>query len=170
MPRKVKVFAFLIIAGLFAVSVWASVIAAQEPQPDTARSGSSIALMITTVAGFASLLATHLFQFYRENRNRRWDLEDREASRQEMRKTAETQRVETIQTAIELARVSNINREHVLGAISKNTEITSEASAKAEAASVVVASTATNFNDKLEALHSELAGLRSALPAESKKS
>jgi uncharacterized protein involved in exopolysaccharide biosynthesis len=166
MTRAVKIFAFALICGLFAVSVCAGVLASQQAAADPAAAqptaSNQFAILVTTIAGFASLLATHLFQFYREGRNRRWDLQDRMSARQEMRNHAETQRVETLKTAIELARVSNINREHLLGAIKENTELTSEAGAKAEAAYT----SANNFNEKLESLHRELAGLAKKLPPE----
>lgn len=161
MPRRVKIFAFVMIFGCFAVSVWAGVVAAQNEHAAAAAgvpppsATNQFAILVTTIAGFASLLATQLFQFYRENRNRKWDLQDRAAARKEVRDHAETQRLETMQTAIELARVSNINRDHLLGAIQANTQITADGAAKAEAAYSV----ANNFNTKLEALQKELVSM-----------
>lgn len=168
MSSRVKILAFLVIFGCFAVSVYAAVQAAQapaDPSLGTPTASNQFTILVTTIAGFASLLATHIFQFYRENRNRNWDLQDRAAAREEMRKHAEEQRVETIKTAIELARVSNINREHLLGAIEKNSQLTSEAGEKAQAAYT----SANNFNSKLEALHRELAEMAKKLPPESAK-
>ena len=154
MPKKVRIFAFLTIFGFFAVSVWAGVIATQNEaaKPSPPSSSNQVAILITTIAGFASLLATSMFQIYRENRNRKWDLQDRAAARAEMRSTAEAQRMETMQTDVELARVSYINRDHLLGAIKENNDIVAQGASKAEAAY----SAANDFNRKLEVLHKEL--------------
>jgi hypothetical protein len=158
MTRTARICCVLLACALFAVSVGAGVVAQQQATEISGAGGTQptasnqFAILVTTIAGFASLLATHFFQMYRENRTRKWDLADRTAARLEMRQHAETQRLETIQTAIELARVSNINREHLLGAIDKNTKITSEAAGKAEAAYTV----ATDFQSKIESLHREL--------------
>lgn len=159
MTRTARICCVLLACALFAVSVGAGVIAQQQATEMSGANGGAqptasnqFAILVTTIAGFASLLATHFFQIFRESRTRKWDLADRTAARLEMRQHAETQRLETIQTAIELARVSNINREHLLGAIDKNTKITSEAAGKAEAAYTV----ATDFQSKIESLHKEL--------------
>ena len=159
MTRAVKIFACVVICGLFAVSVYAGVIAQQQATADPAAAqptaSNQFAILITTIAGFASLLATHLFQFYKENRNRKWDLQDRASAREEMLRHQKAQRVETLQTAVEIARVSNINRDHLLGAIDRKTELTAEAGAKTD-----------DFNSRLEALHQELAELSKKLPPE----
>lgn len=157
MSRRAKVFAMLIIFGTYAVSVYAGVMAVQNEQAVAAgnaapTASNQFAILVSTIAGIASLLATQWFQIYRENRNRRWDLQDRAAARAEMRRHAETQRLETMQTAVELAKVSNINRDHLLGAIGENTRITSEGASKAQAAYSV----ANDFNEKFESLHKEL--------------
>lgn len=159
MPKRVKVFALVVILGSFAVSVYAGVVAAQAEHAGVAAAptaSNQFAILVTTIAGFASLLATQFFQMYRENRTRKWDLQDREQARAEMRRHAETQRLDTMQAAIELARVSNINRDHLMGAIKENTQITSEGTSKAEAAYLVASGVATDFSAKFEALHKEL--------------
>lgn len=157
-PRGARIAALIFIFGCFGVSVWAGVIAAQtDPSAGVGTASAptasnQFAILVTTVAGFASLLATQFFAMYRENRNRKWDLQDRTQARAEMRAHAEVQREETLRTAIELAKVSNINRDHLLGAIEKNTSLTAKSAEQAEAAYSV----ANNFNEKLETLHSEL--------------
>jgi hypothetical protein len=93
---------------------------------------------------------------YRENRTRKWDLQDRTAAREEMRRLSETQRLDTMQAAIELARVSNINRDHLMGAIKENTQITSEGASQAATAASVASGVASDFSARFEALHKEL--------------
>jgi hypothetical protein len=109
-------------------------------------------ILITTIGGFLTLIATQIFAIWRESRNRKWDLADREAARREVRQHAETQRLETIQTAIDLAKVSNINRQHLVDHIEQNTAITKEAKKTAEAAYIA----ANNFNERLESLRKQL--------------
>lgn len=166
--RWIRFSAPIVIGLLLCIAIASAALAAQQHQqeaqninPPTASSQTTI--LITTVAGFLSLLATQFFSMWRENqrerakrdeaeRQRKWDLEDRRAARVEMRQHAETQRLETIQTAIELAKVSNINRQQLVGEIKANTKLTEEAAAKAADAYVA----ANNFNEKLERLHQEL--------------
>ncbi len=160
MSRGVKIFALMVIFGSLTVSVWAGVQAATtEAAAMAGGAGSSapsastqFAILITTIAGMISMLATQFFAMYRENRNRKWDLQDRSTARAEMRESNRTLRLETMQTATELARVSMINSGHLLGAIKENTQITTEGASKADAAF----SAANNFNAKLEALQLEL--------------
>lgn len=164
MNRAVKVAGLCLIGGLFAGSVWAGAIAAQQQPPPSvdvnaagsATASNQFATILSIVTGFAAMLAAQLFQFIRESRNRKWDLADRATARAEMRQHAETQRVETIMSAIEMAKVSNVNRQHIADMIGQNTELTADAALKAERAYVA----ANDFNSKLEALHRELAGLR----------
>lgn len=175
MSRGVKVFALVVIFGSFAVSVWAGVqAAAQEAAAMAGGNGSSVpsastqfAILITTIAGMVSMLATQFFSMYRENRNRKWDLQDRAAARAEQRETHRTLRLETMQSATELARVSMINSGHLLGAIKENTQITTEGASKADAAF----SEANNFNVKLEALRRDLQSMvkEAGKQAETKK-
>lgn len=120
---------------------------------DPPTAGSQNTILITTLVGFASLLVTQLFALWRESRNRRWDLDDREAARREAKHHAEAQRVETVQTAIELAKVSQANRDQLLRHLEHNTQITREAKESAEAAFAV----ANNFNEKMETLRRQLA-------------
>lgn len=105
-----------------------------------------------TILGFLGLLVTHLTQMWREGRNRKWDLADRAAARAEaaakaeqlrleaaqaaerlrieQQAHAEAQRIATIQTAIELAKVSKANRDRLIAAVAENTTLT-ESHAKA---------------------------------------
>lgn len=129
----------------------ASQVPGLDSQPPT--QSNQIAILITTLVGFASLIATQVFAIMREKRERRWDLEDRAAARLEAKRHAEAQRIETIATALELAKVSEKNREHLIqhidenvtGPMRQNTVITQEALEKAN-----------NFNEKLEQLRSRL--------------
>jgi hypothetical protein len=142
------------VAFAFALTA-AQALAQQAGAPLDPPTGSNQStILITTIAGFATLIATQTFALWRESRNRKWDLEDRMAARREMRAHAETQRLETIQTAIDLAKVSNINRQQLTDHISRNTEITQAAKDQAAAAYQV----ANNFNEKLENLRKQLAG------------
>lgn len=173
MSKGVRVFALVVIFGSCAVSVGAGFQAAQKEVAAMAVGGAGVdvpsastqfAILMTTIAGVVSMLATQFFAMYREGRNRKWDLQDRQQARAEMRMHAETQRLETMQTAIELARVSSINKEHLLGAIKENTLITTESATKAQAAY----SAANDFNAKLEALQRQLQGM-ATLEAEKKE-
>lgn len=123
-----------------------------QTMPDAATESNQSTILITTIAGFASLIATHIFSMWREHRNRRWDLQDREAARREMRQHAETQRIETIQTAVDLAKASHIASQRVLDRIDANTTITQAAKETAEAAYVA----ANSFNAHLDTLRSQL--------------
>ncbi len=161
MPRFVKISALVIIFGSFAVSVGAGVIAAQQaveqlgsqPAGTPPTASNQFAILVTTIAGFASLLATQFFQMYRESQKRKWDLQDRETARLEMRQHARFQKEETLKTAVELARVSIINRDTLIGAIKENTQLTEEGVKQAG----VAASSATSMNESLDALRAELA-------------
>lgn len=105
-----------------------------------------------TILGLAGLLVTQIAQMLRESRNRKWDLADRAAARadaaakaeqlrletaaaaaqlrREQQAHAEAQRIATIQTAIELAKVSKVNRDRLIAAVAENTTLT-ETHAKA---------------------------------------
>ncbi len=131
---------------------WVASVAAQTT-PDAAHTASDRTIWITSLIGFLSLMATQIFSLWRESRNRKWDLEDRAAARAQMQKNAELQRIETIQTAIDLARVTKLHGEEIVKEISRNTEITQSVGEKADAAYVA----ANNFNERLERLRKELA-------------
>lgn len=158
MSNGVRVVALAIIFASFAVSVWAGVQAATAEQTAMASglnaptASTQFAILITTIAGVISMLATQIFAMFRESRNRKWDLQDRAAARAEMRENTRLLRLENMQTATELARVSMINSEHLLDVIKENTDITSRGASQAEAAY----SEANNFNKKLEELHRQL--------------
>lgn len=168
--RAAKIVALVTICGLFAVSVCAGVVAQTQANADPTggvpTAQNQFAILITTIAGFASLLCTQLFQFYRENRNRKWDLQDRTVAREQMRKTNEEQRMEAMRTAVELAKVSQTNRDLIVGAVKENTVITVDAGEKAAAAYT----SANNFNSKLETLHRELIAMSTKLTSEHHKS
>lgn len=119
---------------------------------DAPTAGNQWAILVTTVTGFFTLIATQMFALWRESRNRKWDLEDRAAARKEMRHHADTQRLETVQTALDLAKVSAYNKQQLEGHIVRNTEITIAAAEKADAAYKA----ANNFNEKLEELRRQL--------------
>ena len=157
MLRFIRAVAYLMIVGPLLLSLSA----AQQAQPSGTSSvdmpnmptgSSQTYILITTIAGFASLLATHYFQMSREKRQREWDLQDRAQAREELRKHAETQRVETLQTAVELARISTINRQTLKKAIDDNTRITEEIGKRADEAYAA----GNNFNAKLEDLQLQL--------------
>jgi hypothetical protein len=81
-----------------------------------AGSGSlavQIVLLITTIAGFA-------YNLYREARNRRWDMEDRERARREL-----AQRVE-LATAKQ-ATVATQHKDEILTTIDRNTQMNEKA-------------------------------------------
>ncbi len=159
LSKRVRVSALVLIFGCFSVCVFAGVVAAQNQTAAVAAGGvstpaatTSVALLISTLFGFASVLATHFFQIYNSSRQRKWDLQDRAAARQETRKQVEEQRLETMQAAIEMARISIINRDHLLVAVKENTQLTKEGVSAAEAAY----SAANDSNAKYEALRREL--------------
>jgi hypothetical protein len=108
----------------------------------------------TTVIGFLSLLATQIFGILRERRTRQWDLEDRASARLDAKMQAEAQRIETIQTAVQLAKVTQQGHAVIKREIEENTEITKQTAQKADAAYEA----GNNFNVKLEELKRELFG------------
>lgn len=107
--------------------------------------GSTSTILITTIAGFLSLLVTQFVQMWRESQRRKWDLQDRSDARKEAERRSELQRRDTIQTARVLAELTKESREHLIAEISKNTELTKQVGGKADAAYVA----ANNFNEKL---------------------
>lgn len=141
-----------LVATAVVVYAWFASVAAQSPD----ASGVAVnqqTIWITSLIGFLSLLATQIFALWRESRNRKWDMEDRAAARAQSQKNAEAQRLETITTAIELARVATSHREQIVKEISHNTEITKSVGAKADAAYEA----ANNFNERLDKLRKVLA-------------
>lgn len=132
------------------VLVLASYTAAQEPNIGTASNQTTI--LITSIIGFLSLLATQLFALWREQRNRKWDLQDRRAARDEVRKHAQLQLQETVQTAIEMAQQQRASQQRIVEEISRNTALTQQVGAKADAAYVA----ANNFTERMEQLRREL--------------
>lgn len=140
----IAIVAMVLVMGIGASS------AQQDPVIGTSENQKTI--LITSIIGFLSLLATQLFSFWREYRNRAWDLQDRATAREEQRKNAEQLRLETIQAAIEIARQNAMHRQHIVEEINRNTELTQEVGAKADAAYTA----ANNFTARMEALRKEL--------------
>lgn len=120
----------------------------QQPPLIAPGSEGSYLLLASTLI---TLLCTNFFQIWRESRNRKWDLEDRKAQRDLARVRAELLHNSTIETAFQVAKVSTRNKDHLVNEISKNTEITKDVGAKAQAAYEA----ANNFNEKLEALRTD---------------
>lgn len=148
MGRFPDVLAVTLIGG-----AWVASVAAQTGvDGPSSHATTETAMWVTSIVGFLSLLATQIFALVREHRNRQWDLEDRAAARAQMERNAALQRIETVQTAVELARITKEHRQHILQEISRNTEITQDVGAKAAAAHEA----ANNFNEKLERLRREL--------------
>lgn len=154
MTKLMLIGTFSLALALAVASAAGQVTPGQNPAIDPPTGSNQSTILITTVAGFATLIATQIFALWRESRNRKWDLEDRAAARRETRTHAETQRLETIQTAIDLAKVSNINRHQLMQELKRNTDITVEAKEVAAAAHVA----ANNFNEKIEAMRKQLQG------------
>lgn len=136
------------------VLMFALIVAHESGQggPDAATSSNQFTILVTTVAGFAGLIATQVFALWRENRNRQWDLQDREMTKREMRQHAETQRIETIQTAVDLAKISHVNRQQMIDRIDDNTQLTRAAKETTEATYVATSS----YKEKLEELRKQL--------------
>lgn len=104
-----------------------------------------IIILITTILGF-------IYTVYRENRNRRWDLEDRERARKELADKLEIQHAK-------VADKVNADQKVIIDKIQENTEI-----------SVSAFKEANDTNKKIEQLagaYSKIAGRTTAL--ESKK-
>lgn len=133
-----------------------ALLALQQFDPPTASNQTTI--LVSTIIGFLSLLATQIFGMIRENRNRKWDLQDRKDARDRAQRDAQQQRLDTVQTAIELAKVSHMTREQLLKHIEHNTRITQAAKDSAEAAYAA----ANNFNEKFSELKRELASKSSS--------
>jgi hypothetical protein len=51
---------------------------------DMTMTDAQFTLLITTITGLVSTLATFAYNLYRENRNRKWDRENRELARTEL--------------------------------------------------------------------------------------
>lgn len=102
---------------------------------DTTTIVGQAIILVTTVAGF-------WYNIYRENRNRRWDKEDRELARNALVETVKEQRVEVVQKVADVAKeveqkvaavgdtlVAKADQQHseVSAAIAENTEKTDQA-------------------------------------------
>jgi len=155
-PRRIP----RLLAAALVLYAWVASVAAQPTTDAAGTSANQTTIWVTSIIGFLSLLATQLFAIWRQKQEtkaaeqrRKWDLEDRASARAEMQKNAELQRIETIQTAIEVARVTRSHRDHILTELTRNTEMTQVVGQKAEQAYVE----ANNFNEKLEKLRLELA-------------
>lgn len=107
-----------IIAGLFSMSL--SVFAGQDlPKlvPSTPASAERLqdnqfTILVTTVAGFLSTLLALAFQIFRENRNRKWDLENREFARKESaEKIEELKRLAQAEAQLTRARAARVEEE-----------------------------------------------------------
>lgn len=125
--------------------------------PGTSENQQTI--MWTTVIGFMSLLATQVFSMWREYRNRRWDLENRELARRELDKKLDRQAGETVATAVQLARLTKAHHEQVSSQIEQNTELTRQVGVKAEAAYEA----GNNYTQRLNELRAELFGKKGQL-------
>lgn len=148
LSRLVMTFSFMFALG---VSTYADV------TPGTSENQQTI--IWTTVVGFLSLLATQVFAMWREYRNRRWDLENRKLAREELDRKFERQAGETVATAVQLARLTKAHHEEVTSQLEKNTELTRQASAKAEAAYEA----GNNYTQRLNDLRAELFGKKGQL-------
>lgn len=142
-----------VVAATLVLSAWVASVAAQSSPETGSTAANQHTIWVTSVIGFLSLLATQLFALWRENRNRKWDLEDRAVARKQMQENAERQRLEIVETAIKLAQKTNADREHIVKEISKNTALTQSVGEKAEAAYAA----ANNFTERLEKLRKDLA-------------
>lgn len=136
---------------------WVASVAAQTTPEGIGTSANQTTIWVTSIVGFLSLLATQLFAIWRDNQARKaarqqreWDLEDRRAAREEakeeMRRQAEIVRREQIATATDLAKVHQLNSRRIVEEIAKNTQLTHEVKAQAEAAYTA----ANNFTQRLE--------------------
>ena len=123
--------------GAFIVALSA---ATYSQEPGAPPISNTNVVLVTTIIGFLTLIATNVFALWRESRNRKWDQEDREIARINAR-------VEQQRTAGALAAVVKDQHEELKSELVKNTEITQEVGAKAVAA----IDSANNFNAKLTA-------------------
>jgi len=154
-PLRVAV-AGAVVAAAVAGSAAAALADALQADPVTLGAAAAVsspqAILITTIGTLATVVVTQVVGLVRESRNRRWDLADRAAARQETILRAELQRNETIKTAIELARITKASKAETIERILENTRLTIDAATKADAAYVA----ANNFNEKLKALESAI--------------
>jgi hypothetical protein len=99
-------------------------------------------IIATSVLGLLTTVTTFIVQIYRENRNRRWDLEDREKAAEKLAETAiaEANRVaervvaeahlvanKLLAEAATVAAQANSERAKLAEAIRENTEISTQA-------------------------------------------
>lgn len=128
--------------------VWLLLMQSNTVTAQTSSDSNSEGLWVTAIAGILTLLATNFFQIYRESRNRKWDIADRQEQRRREAIRAQAQHNSTIQTAFELAKVATRNRDDVIAKVDENTALTAEAVKAAGAAYEA----GNSFNAKLEAL------------------
>jgi len=105
-----------------------------EPESVRAMSGELNFILITTIAGIVTTILTTFVSIYRENRNRKWDLEDRRTARDEQRNLI-------VENTAEQTKVLSTM-------IDENTELSKKAFTEAN-----------NFNNKLIALANQFDAL-----------
>ena len=149
----------IVMTVAFAFVMGVTTISQEQSGQAIGTASNQATLLTTTIIGFLSLLATQGFAMWRESRNRKWDQQDRQAAREELLQRSERQRLEVIDTAVQLAKVSNANRAHMSAEINRNTTLTEEVGTKADAAYHA----ANDFTNRLETLRRELLEARGQL-------
>jgi septal ring factor EnvC (AmiA/AmiB activator) len=126
---------------------------------DTAGQGAVIGLLITTIFGFFSTLATMFYQGWSSARQRRWDREDREREADKIRQQLEASRIELTRQTAEHANLVAKRMARTEEKIDLNTKLTKAASDHAAEASRV----GDDLNRKLETNQEQLKQLQTQL-------
>ncbi len=161
---RTRLMLFLVIVAIGLVVATHAQSGASESNIGTESNQSTI--IWTSVIGFLSLLVTQFVSLWRdhqrresEKQQREWDLADRAAARAEVLKQVKEQKLETIETAVQLARVVNAQKEEITQQIRHNTEITKQTGRDAMAA----IEAGNNYAQRVAELRKELFGKKGQL-------
>ena len=114
---------------------------------------------ITAIGTILTPLILILFQLYRENRKRKWDIEDRDALAKKVKEEAESVATRNEKIAVQLALQADRNKKELSGqatghtrrveeAIAHNTELTAALEQKADRAYDAANNFAVKLNTK----------------------
>lgn len=139
------------------IGAWAITTFSQGTDIGTVENQQTI--IWTSIFGFLSLLATQLFSIWRDHLKGKRDKQERDDARATLAANLAAQKLETIETAVQLARVARQHNEAIAKQIAQNTELTKQVGEKAEAAYEI----GNNFHQKMEALRQELYGSKTQI-------
>jgi hypothetical protein len=127
--RALFLWALAFMASCIAVSAFQPIPPVPQLPPDASpMSSSQFTILLGVIASIVSTFATFAFQIYRENRNRRWDLEDRRIAREAAdakldKQTEELRKIASLEAELTRARAEKVEVELKLAAAAQATRV-----------------------------------------------